>query len=198
MRRFRGMTLAELMLALGLSSLLLLLAVRLLVTGFRLSAQGAVRGGMQNQAVQGLQHLETDLRLTTAPALTVQPSSLALTRLNGLTGLRTAIWETHLVIYGLRGEHLIRKTWPPAPPGVALTFDPGRPSLADPPLLAQLVSTNNGTERRLAQDVKAFSVTRQDGGMTVEVSLQLEAQAVAGENRERFALTRRIGLRNRS
>jgi type II secretory pathway pseudopilin PulG len=207
-----GWTLLEVLIAAGLSFLLLGLIVTFLIPVLRYSGRGALRVELQQQVRVGLQRILEDLQRSTASGVSLLesdgqggPVALGIVRLEELTAEAEQVWETQVVVYCWQPDtgRLIRKTWPPAPPAsLNPGLDPGKPTRLEPAELRLIAEEKNGTEVSVARDIALFEVSHAGSGASLQPPLVLklvgQATPPGGTEPERFEETRSVSLRNAS
>lgn len=188
----------EVLVAAGLSLMILGLLLSVLVPTFRQLHQGSAQVELQQGALHSFRAMIKDLRETTPGALTVTPDgqALALIRVVNWTQSGQKVYDTSAQVYFQAGGALFFKTLPlPAP-----TTVPPQVTVAE---LQTAITQNNGSERYLCGDVEFFAVGLAPPGAPlpaanamVSLELRLERKTAHTERRERFHLQRTVVLRN--
>ncbi|MCA9793980.1 MAG: prepilin-type N-terminal cleavage/methylation domain-containing protein [Candidatus Eremiobacteraeota bacterium] len=210
MRARRGLSLAELLVAMGLAAIVLAIATSLIWQAVRTTARGTVSGELYQSGVTALTWLVEDIQSTGAAGIGVlnsggpaTPTVLSVHPLADVSNQLVRFYDDHIVVYvwdpatGI----LTRSTWPPGPPTLGVTLEPANPWRPDDTQLLALTA-NNGTRRQLATQVTAFEFENPAGvdfpniGQPLKLKLSLSRKAAAGYQPEKFEVERLITLRN--
>ncbi len=143
-----GLTLAEVLVVATLMVLLLSLILGILLSSFRVSADGASKVELEQRLLLLAQRLTTDLKMASKSSVQVLGPSLSIHR--RLKNPTLLAWDTDLVIYRLLDQGLERRVVP-AP----VTDRPFRPSSESE---WQALLSAQAQEVRIFSDVSEFEV----------------------------------------
>lgn len=201
-----GFTLAEVLVAGALGLMLMVLLFQFLVPTMRASVRGATRVELQQMAVIALNKISADLQ-NTAPAglslSTTPPVSMGIVRISTVMGDGRQVWEQKMIVYGLQGDRLIRKEFPPG--AASVTFSANAPVRVSASTLAGIAAEVSGKEQTIASGVMLFNVATAgtDGNVSDPVTITLglkERNREVGEQgqpAETFTLTRTVSMKQR-
>lgn len=200
MRKARGLTLVEVLVALTLGILLLALLNQLLVPVLRTNSRLSVRVHLRQQATTTLNHLSRDLRSTSGGGLSYQPGPplfLSVSPVSGLSSEGHPLHQSHLVLYRWSGEggEVRRWQYDGTNPSTGLIFQPDRATLLSGVQIATLVSTEP-FGRFLAGGVTEFKAFESwPPGPLNRATITLERKV--GPNKvERLRVVEGVGFRN--
>ncbi|MDQ7821354.1 MAG: type II secretion system protein [Candidatus Eremiobacteraeota bacterium] len=209
----RGFTILELLVACAVLVILMSLVIAFLVPGMRISALGAARVEIQQEALRSIQKINTDLDLSVPAGVGLYitgavpkqgPLYLSVMRLSYVDPQGKQLWEDNLVVYSWKGPGtpLVRKVWTPSSqPALGLTFTtPSRflqsqiIQIADEPLLRGQIVARDVAELNMESSSAAPTVSS-----PVKITIKLSREAATGrKDPEVFELSRTIGLRNQT
>lgn len=190
----------EILLAAGLSLLLLVLTFQFFVPALKISLRSQARTGMQQRCYLALQKIHADLDLTNAGALSVvndpAPSILAMQpiELETLEGRPT--YQMKLVSYHVSAKkQLLRRIWSP-PPSLGATFETSRPHRLSPLQLVQLAGLTSGylETRQLSPDVESFDLS--SAVPTPNIANPIKVKIVLKSGDDRCAMEQSVFMRN--
>jgi len=192
----RAFTLAEVMIAMALLAVVSTVAYEILAQLFRFSGRASQRSKMQAEGTVVLSNLASDLRLTRADRISTAPLTdgglcAAFACARDVTGQGVPIWQ-NWVSYVWRKDSgkLVRRHTPPGPPNLTVSFN-GPGALPGSDLVALSNAGPNGTEHRLSDCVKAFTLVVVEG-KSVNLTLDL---AVDGRRLEKLNLKTTVALK---
>lgn len=196
--RREGFSLAELLVALALLSLLTTTCLLVVLPSLRITARSSARSGMQQQALMLLTRLErnllrsSDFGVSLRPATPGQPFLMALQRLqSGQEAFAgSAVWETSLLLYRHSGTTLTEETFAASTAGMPLlASDPLRCTPAQLLGLSQKVPEQRAL---LTHQAAQFAVTREVTSLLV---IDLTLEDATSDPPYRFHLRRALALR---
>lgn len=198
------MTVVEMMIACLVVVLLGIMTVQVLIPAMALSAQGSIRAEMQQQASIALIGMVGDLEKTSIGGISLlppngtDPTGFAVNRIASASD-QSQTWESKVVCYYYfpTTRKLMRKDYPPNPPVVGLPFNPSRPVRVPAADMLNIANQTNGTEKSLATNVEAFTVTM-PGRNPIEIRLTLQQTVPHSQKVETLELVRSVTVRNDS
>lgn len=200
-----GTTLLELLIMVCLFSLLGTLFVWFLVPSMRISGQQSARVELQQQAMLAVNRVAGVLQTTAAAGISRRdndPVTLAAVPLLDVDQQGRQQWATNMTVFywDKTADRLYEKIWDKTftpPPNLA--FDPGRPALATPLQLLEIVNSSQGVPRSLAQGVGNFSLVGAGGDstltMALNVTVELQRKTSQKQELERYVASRVITVR---
>lgn len=206
-RRHHGMTVAEVLIAGGLTLLLGMILLQVLFPSFRIVQEGYIRTELQQQGELTLQQVQSDLQRTVPTGVSLAiPSSSSEWMIMATQPLQDVLNNGYLefqsklfVIYhDVTRKQVFREYFPPNPPAITVTLPTLQAVQLMRPNLELIAQQANGTERSLAQNVEYFLVEKEytTGGEVYACRIQLKKE-IPGKNRfEVVELTRKVMLRN--
>ncbi|MGE0492111.1 MAG: hypothetical protein AB7S38_23050 [Vulcanimicrobiota bacterium] len=191
----RGLSLLELLVALGLAALGLYLLAAVFLPTLRVSRRTSQRIDLQQSGSMALEKLVVDLGHTPVVGIThelTEPGGRLLFALHPVTGVSADARPTYagqLIVYSwVPAERTLRRIlWPP---GGGLT--PARARLLDATELA--TAAEEGEARILCRDLLEFEVSSETN--PVSLKMVLGADPRAGEPEQRVEFGRDVLLRN--
>lgn len=174
----RGVNLGELVVYLGLGSLISLLLASQLMRVLKLSRRLESRDLRHKQAQVALQRLRQDLQQSRSEGISLcsAPVILGINRIQLAQDDGTLEWSPHFHLYYLEGDRLLRHTWPPGPPlptGPETNTTLAR--LLSPARLQEIASPTSGGRREvLAREVVSFSLNPAERAVGLRLPLGIE------------------------
>ena len=207
----RGMSLAELLITLGLAFMLGMSVMLVVLPSFRIAAEGQIRTELQQQGELTLQQLAADLQASvpTGVSLALPVSSTdgmivavhSLSDLLGTSGSLSYRAELKIWWHDLVKRQVFRKIFHNGdPPGVTLNFQSNQSLQTTRPVLVSLCAVNGPQTKSYALSVDNFLVEKESttGGEVYALKIVL-SKVIPGKNRTAVVeLFRKVMLRNHS
>jgi len=184
----RGLSLVELVVAIGLFGLVAALSAQFLIRLLDLTARAGQRGKLQAEAMVSLKHLQADLQQTAGSLVTradLDGGGLAVgfPRFQQVSGQGARMWDGRYALYRWMAPRLWRR--------LGGSADPNRPAALPAAGLVGL-AVPHADERVLSDCLTGFGFELADGP-AVNLRLQLK---IEGHKTETLMLNSTIGLRN--
>ena len=206
--RPRGMTLIEVMVALGIAFLLSMVIFQVIVPCFRIVNESQIRTELQQQGELALQQLCADLQnsvptgVSLAIPVTASDRMIVATHpISPVLPTGTLSFQSNLLIFwhDITKKQLFRKKFANGDPsGVTLSFQPFTALQTTRLNLDLICNATNGTERSYALSVESFLVEKEftTGGEVYACRILLQKDIPGKNTKAVVELFRKVMLRN--
>lgn len=175
----RGFTVLELLVALGLLSLVVTLMVGFVIPELERTTASAERAALQSEAALCVEQIIRELQTSSAEGVSLAPHAIGMVPIVDVTSLGTLVWGSEMHIFFFHEDRVLRRVV-----DAGLDF-----SLSRPPRLAeaelQALCEPEGA-KLVASRVESF-----------EILDPLEFRVVTEQRGHRFRYSRRVSYRNR-
>lgn len=182
----RGVSLFEVMVAIGLLLLASVILMKVLVPSLRIGGEMQRRADFRQQALLAGRWLELDLRLGSPAAIGILSNPVVMAvqppREMALDG--SILWDQRLIVYSHSNLELKRGEWTGSP-SLSTPLSQTRPSRVSQTDL-QLLGSWNTSSRVLARNVLSFAVSHGGVGESVGTPLRLEMEFRNPDSPEEF------------
>lgn len=173
----RGFSLLEVIVAMGLISMLGLLIIQVVIPSFRSTAETQKRISLQQKAMLLFRRLGNDVQDSSPAAISISssPAVIAGQPISEFTPEASQLYTVGLWAYYQVGDEVRRVDWtPPGPPAISVTLQTTAPTRLTPADLAAFTTATIPLARTLTDQVRSLQLTHAGVGTAVAGPLTVE------------------------